>query len=58
MLAAAARRRANSARFARASPSEMVDRAWDVSCTFRVSLAEARRALSSGSFPELSLIHI
>ena len=52
MLAAAARRRANSARFARASASEMVNRAWDVSCTFRVSLAEARRALSSGSSPE------
>jgi queuine tRNA-ribosyltransferase len=52
MLAAAARRRANPARFARASASEMVERAWDVSCTFRVSLADARRALSSGSSPE------
>ena len=52
MLAAAARRRASPARFARASASEMVERAWDVSCTFRVSLAEARRALSSGSSPE------
>ena len=52
MLAAVARRRANPARFARESASEIVERAWDVSCTFRVSLAEARRALSSMSSPE------